>query len=91
MFSSCPRALLVAGVKIASERRSASTSRGGSLTPQTSRVLRYSAQPEPARYPRATHSKGMTSAFFTRTDRPSRIAPSPTSASGKRVASVSIR
>ena len=59
--------------------------------PQTRPVLRYSAQPDPARYPRATHSKGMTSHLRTMTERPASNAASARSSSGKRAMSVSIR
>src|SRR5699024_169386 len=61
-FSSCsPTSALVAGVKIGSGSWAASCSPSGSSTPQTAPVARYSANPEPVRYPRATHSTGYIS------------------------------
>ena len=50
------------GVKIGAGSRSPSCSPGGNAMPQISPVDRYSFQPEPARYPRTTHSTGRTSA-----------------------------
>ena len=44
---------------------------GGSATPQTVPDRWYSFHPDPARYPRATHSIGTTAVFFTITARPS--------------------
>ena len=91
MFSSCPVSAFVAGVKIGSGSRSASRRPSGRRIPQTCPVFRYSAQPEPARYPRATHSNGMTSHLRTITDRPASSGASAWSSSGKRDMSVSRR
>ena len=67
---SWPVAALVAGVKIGSGSRSDSRSPGGSLTPHTEPFCWYSFQPEPDRYPRATHSIGNGSVLRTSMDRP---------------------
>jgi hypothetical protein len=60
----------VAGVKIGSVRRSDSTSPSVSRMPQTVPASRYSFHPDPARYPRATHSMGIISARRTYMVRP---------------------
>ena len=59
MLMSCPLAAFVAGVKMGSGSRSDSRRPGGSEIPQTVPAPRYSFQPDPARYPRATHSMSM--------------------------------
>ena len=70
MFSSCPVWALVAGVKIGSAKRALSVSPSGSSMPQTVPLCWYSFQPDPARYPRTTHSTGTTSVLRTRLERP---------------------
>ena len=68
MLMSWPDSSFVAGVKIGSGSLSHCRRPGGSFTPQTVWDCWYSFQPDPARYPRATHSIGTTAAFFTKDD-----------------------
>src|SRR5438132_8200837 len=56
MLMSCPVSALVAGVKIGSGSSADSASPDGNFMPQMVCWLRYSFQPDPARYPRTTHS-----------------------------------
>src|SRR5690348_3997582 len=69
MFSSCPVAAFVAGVKIGSARRSDSIKPGGSVSPATVPSALYSVHADPEMYPRATHSMSMRSHRFTSTVR----------------------
>ena len=87
-FSSWPLVAFVAGVKIGSGSSSPAESPGGSLSPQTVPLRRYSAQPLPASRPRTTHSNGITSAARTSIDRP-RSGPRSTPA-GSPIASTSV-
>ena len=65
IFSSWPASAFVAGVKIGSGNSDDSWRPAGSLIPQTACRSWYSFHPEPARYPRTTHSMGSGLAFFT--------------------------
>src|SRR5207248_2064176 len=73
MLMSWPDSALVAGVKIGSGNSEDSASPRGRRTPQTVSVWQYSFQPEPARYPRTTHSIGNGWAFFTIMARPASL------------------
>ena len=90
MLMSCPVSALVAGVKIGSGRRSDSRSPGGSWTPQTRPSRWYSFQPEPDRYPRATHSTGIGFVRRTSMERPASSAACGRSDSGYSPGSVEI-
>ena len=70
-FSSCsPIGALMAGVKIGSGSLSPSRNPSGSGTPHTVPLCWYSTQPEPVRYPRATHSTSTMSSDSTMVARP---------------------
>ena len=60
----------VAGVKIGRAGDQIHVKPAGSGIPQTETVAKYSFQPEPDRYPRATHSTGIGSVRRTSIDRP---------------------
>ncbi len=90
MLMSCPLSALVAGVKIGSGSRSDSRSPEGSVTPQTRPVFRYSFQPEPDRYPRATHSIGSGRVRRHSIDRPRSVAACGCRAAGYCSTSVAI-
>ena len=75
MLMSCPVSAFVAGVKIGVGSRSDSRRPDGRLTPQTEPVATYSFQPDPDRYPRATHSIGTGVVLRTSIERPLRTSP----------------
>ena len=84
MFSSwCPFSSLVAGVKIGSGRRSDSRIPFGRGMPHTSPFSRYSAHPDPERYPRTTHSIGNGFAFRHSIARPRSVSACALAAGGK--------
>ncbi len=82
MFSSWPDSAFVAGVKIGCGSMSPCLRPAGSLIPHTVWECLYSAQPLPARYPRATHSIGMMRTARHTMTRPSSEASVAASAPG---------
>ena len=91
MFSSCPSVALAAGVKIGVGSLSPCRSPGGNRTPHTDCDRWYSTHPLPARYPRATHSTGITSALRTCIDLPASWSANGRITDGKSATSVESR
>jgi hypothetical protein len=91
MLMSCPVLALVAGVKMGRGRRSDSRRPAGSGTPQTAPLVWYSFQPDPDRYPRATHSMASGCVLRTSIDRPWSISRCGWNAAGRSLMSVDSR